>query len=170
MKNATVEYAIPIFPRPILPTVQGDPEYHTIHSIRKLLHANVRSIETHLGGGALSHLGIIISITAYTTIVPTHPWENPTAPEWAPAEVDGGTAARLAAERYCWEEAVVTFRTWNSVKQALKKQIIAVFEPMYLKSLNNDMVGFANTTARDMLEHMCLYYGSITVVDLEQNF
>jgi hypothetical protein len=41
---------------------------------------------------------------------------------------------------------------------------------MYLKILNNDMVGFADTTARDMLEHLCLSYGSITAVDIEQNF
>jgi hypothetical protein len=50
--------------------------------------------------------------------------------------------------------AVVTFRTWTTVAQALKKQIITVFEPMYLKILNNDMVGFANTTARGIIENL----------------
>jgi hypothetical protein len=30
-------------------------------------------------------------------------------------------AAQLAAERHHWEEAVVTFRTWNTVEQALEK-------------------------------------------------
>jgi hypothetical protein len=56
------------------------------------------------------------------------------------------------------------------VEQALKKQIITVFERMYLEILNNDMVGFANTSAREMLEYMFLSYGSITAVDLERNF
>jgi hypothetical protein len=56
------------------------------------------------------------------------------------------------------------------VDQALKKQIITVFEPMYLEILNNDMVGFANTSARDMLEHLFVSYGSITAVYLEHNF
>jgi hypothetical protein len=41
---------------------------------------------------------------------------------------------------------------------------------MYLKNLNNDMVGFSNTTARDMIEHIFLSYGSITAVDLERNW
>jgi hypothetical protein len=41
---------------------------------------------------------------------------------------------------------------------------------MYLEILNNDMVGFSNTTAREMLEHLFLSYGSITAVDLERNF
>jgi hypothetical protein len=56
------------------------------------------------------------------------------------------------------------------VEQALKKQIITVFEPMYLEFLNNDMVGFANTSAREMLENLFLSYASITAVDLKRNF
>jgi hypothetical protein len=50
------------------------------------------------------------------------------------------------------------------------RNIITVFEPMYLEILNNDMVGFANTTAIDMLDHLFLSYRSITAVDLENNF
>jgi hypothetical protein len=81
----------------------------------------------------------------------------------------GGTAAQLSAERHNWEEAVVTFRTWTTMEQALKTKIIMVFEPIYLEILNNDMVGFANTFARDMLENLFLSYGSIAAVDLECN-
>jgi hypothetical protein len=65
---------------------------------------------------------------------------------------------------------VLTFRTWTIVEQALKKQIITLFEQMSLEILNNDMVGFSNTTARDMLEHLFLSYGSTTAVDLENNW
>jgi hypothetical protein len=32
------------------------------------------------------------------------------------------------------------------------------------------MVGFANISAREMIYHLFLTYGSITAVDLEQNF
>jgi hypothetical protein len=41
---------------------------------------------------------------------------------------------------------------------------------MYLEILNNDMVGFANTTARDMIDHLFRSYGSITAVDPEHNW
>jgi hypothetical protein len=34
------------------------------------------------------------------------------------------------------------------VQQALKKQSITVFEPMYLEILNDYMVGFANITSQ----------------------
>jgi hypothetical protein len=45
-----------------------------------------------------------------------------------------------------------------------------VVEPMYIEILNDDLVGLANTTSRDMLDHLFLSYGSITAVDIEQNF
>jgi hypothetical protein len=135
----------------------------------------VRAIDTHLGGGALGHLCLIVSDAAYAIIAPTGKndpilWTNPTAPGCAPAVLDQGTAAQLSAARHSWEEAVLTFRTFNMVQQALKKQIITVFEPMYLDILNNDMVGFANITARELLDHLLLTYGNITAVDLEKTF
>jgi hypothetical protein len=41
---------------------------------------------------------------------------------------------------------------------------------MYFDILNDDMVGFANTSAREMLDHLFPTYGSINDVDLEHNF
>jgi hypothetical protein len=52
----------------------------------------------------------------------------------------------------------------------LKKQTISVFEPMYLDILNDNMVGYANISAIDMLDHLFETYGNITAVDLEINF
>jgi hypothetical protein len=75
-----------------------------------------------------------------------------------------------SAARHIWEEDVQTYRTCTSVQQALKKQIISVFEPMYLDILNDNMVGYANISARGMLDHLFETYGNITPVDLEINF
>jgi hypothetical protein len=41
---------------------------------------------------------------------------------------------------------------------------------MYIGILNDDLVGFASTTSRDMLDHLFLSYVSITAVDIEKNF
>jgi hypothetical protein len=41
---------------------------------------------------------------------------------------------------------------------------------MSLDFLNDDMVGFANITARSMLDHLFIIYGNVTAVDLENNF
>jgi hypothetical protein len=170
MKYATVEDVIASFPHPLISTVQGEPDYQTIHATQKLLPANARAIDTHLGGGDLGHLGIIVSVTAYTIVVPLHPWANPTAPGRRPEAIAAGVPAQISAARHLWGENVHTFRTNNTVEQALKKRIITVFEPMYLDILNDDMVGFAYISAREMLDHLFLTYGSITAVDLEHHF
>jgi hypothetical protein len=174
MKYATVEEVMASFPHPLLPTVQGEPDYQTIHAARKFLQANSRAIDTHLGGCTLGHLGLIISDASYTIIAPTTDavltlWITPQSPGRAPANTDG-TAAQISAAHHIWEEDVQTYRTFTSVQQALKMQIIRLFEPMYLDILNENMVGYANISARDMLDHLSETYGNITAVDLEINF
>jgi hypothetical protein len=174
MKYSAVEDFMASFPHPTLPTVEGDPDYQTILATRNFLQANSRAIDTHLGGGTLGHLGLIISDASYSNTAPPTAeaptlWVTPNAPGRAPAETDG-TAAQISAARHVWEEDVQTYRTCTSVQQALKKQIISVFEPMYLEILNENMVGYANISARDMLGHLFETYGNITAVDLEINF
>jgi hypothetical protein len=122
----------------------------------------------------LGHLGLIISDASYAMIAPTTDkeptlWVTPNAPERAPATMDG-TAAQISAARHMWEEDVQTYRTRTAVQQALKKQIISVFEPMYLEILNANMVGYVNISARGMLDHLFATYGNITAVNLEINF
>jgi hypothetical protein len=173
MKYSTVKDVLVSFPHPILPTVEGEPDYQTIHATRKFLQANSRAIDTHLGGGTLGHLGLIVTDAAYSNIAPPTAeapifWVTPNAPGRAPAATDG-TAAQLSAARHVWEEDVQTYRTCTSVQQALKKQIMGVFEPMYLEILNYNMVGYASISASDMLDHLFETYGNITAVDLEIN-
>jgi hypothetical protein len=173
MKYATVEDIMASFPHHVLPTVQGEPDYQTIHATRKFLQANLRAIDTHLGGGTLGHIGLIISDASCAMIAPTTAggptlWTRPQAPGRAPANADG-TAVQISAARHIWEEDVQTYRTCTSVQQALKKHIINIFEPMYLDILNDNMVGYANISARDMLDHLVETYGTITAVDLEIN-
>jgi hypothetical protein len=94
MKYATVEDVTASFPHPVLLIVQGEPDYQTIHATRKSLQANLRAIDTHLGGGTMGHLGLIISDASYAMIAPTTDkgptlWINPQAPGRDPANTDG---------------------------------------------------------------------------------
>jgi hypothetical protein len=119
-------------------------------------------------------LGLINSDATYSNISPPTAeaptfWETPDAPGRAPATTDG-TSAQLSAAHHIWEEDVQTYWTCTSVQQALKNQIISVFESMYLEILNDNMVRYANISARDMLDHLFETYGNITAVDLEINF
>jgi hypothetical protein len=174
MNYATVEEVMASFPHPVLPTVQGEPDYQTIHATRKFLQSNLRAINTHLGGGTLVHLVLINSDASYAMISPTKYtgptlWVTPQAPGRAPVNTDG-IAAQISSAHHIWEEEVETYRTCTSVQQALKKQIISVFEPMYLDILKDNMMAYANISARDMLDHLFKTYGNIAAVDLEINF
>jgi hypothetical protein len=60
-----------VFVIPILLTGLGEPYYQTIHAIQKLLQVNARAIDTHLGGGAFGHLGLIFYDAAYAIIATT---------------------------------------------------------------------------------------------------
>jgi hypothetical protein len=156
------------------PNIPGRPDYQTIHATWKFLQANSRAIETHLGGGTLGHLGLIIYDASYAMIAPTTYagptlWTTPQPPGRAPSNTDG-TAAQISAAHHIWEEDVQTYRTYTSVQQAFQKQSISVFEPMYLDILNGNMVGCANISARDMLDHLFDTYGNINAVDLKINF
>jgi hypothetical protein len=85
MKYSTVEDVMESFPHPVLTEVQGEPDYQTIHATRKFIQANSRAIDTHLGGGTLGDLGLIISDSSYAQIAPTTNdeqtlWVTPPAP------------------------------------------------------------------------------------------
>jgi hypothetical protein len=61
VKYSTVDDVLASFPLPMLPTVEGEPDYQNIHETIKFLQENTRAIDTHLDGGTLGHLGLIIS-------------------------------------------------------------------------------------------------------------
>jgi hypothetical protein len=112
MKYSTVEDVLASFPHPFLTTVEGEPDYQTIHATRKFLQANSLAIDTHLGGGTLGQLGLIVSDAAYSNIAPPTAgdptvWKTPNAPGRAPATAEG-TAAQISAARHVWEEDVQT--------------------------------------------------------------
>jgi hypothetical protein len=70
IKYATVEDVNTSFPHPVLPTVQGEPDYQIIHAIRKSRQTNSRAIDNHLGGGTIGHLGLIVSDESNAMIAP----------------------------------------------------------------------------------------------------
>jgi hypothetical protein len=103
MTYATVEDVIASFHHPVLTILQGEPDYQTIHAIQKSLQANSRAIDTHLGGGTLGHLGLVISDASYAMTTPATDagptlWINPQAPGRAPANTYI-TSAQISAAR-----------------------------------------------------------------------
>jgi hypothetical protein len=122
--------------------VIGEPDYHTLHAVRKMLRANARSIDTHLGGGAFGHLGVIISNVAYEMISRLNAWENPEFPGRAPTAIEGdGTAAQISVEKHLWEKATTVFKTYNTVQSALKNKSSRSLNQCTLRLLMMTLLG-----------------------------
>jgi hypothetical protein len=91
--------------------------------------------------------------------------------------LDNPTAPRAGPSQHGWNSGPNQRRSphlgggrSNLPDMHLRATIISVFEPMYLDILNNNMVGYANISAIDMLDHLFETYVNITAVDLEINF
>jgi hypothetical protein len=123
----------------------------------------------HIGTLGPHHIGCFLRHDCPNNGRQTNNLGKTTSPRGAPATMYW-TAAQISTAHHIWDEDVQTYRTCTSVQQALKKKIFSLFEPMYLEILNDNMVGYANISARYMLDHLFETYGSITAVKLEINF
>jgi hypothetical protein len=62
------------------------------------------------------------------------------------------------------------YRTYHNVDQAIKKLIIESFDDVYLNSLSDEIVGYANCTSLQLLTHILTYYTMIAPTELTQNY
>jgi hypothetical protein len=87
------------------------------------------------------------------------------------AEVVAGMAAAVIAEMTRLHlEATQVYRTYHNVGQATKKLMIKAFDDAYRNALSNEVVGYANCTALQLLTHLLAYYAMIAPTELTQNY
>jgi hypothetical protein len=95
-------------------------------------------------------------------IAPTNPDSTATIPANTPPE------ARAMIERNYVSNAK-EFQAYNTLQQALNQQIIKTFDSLYLQGLEDDVVAFANVSARQMMVFLFDTYGGITQNNLVDN-
>ena len=159
----TPEALIESFPHPTLPKIDGTPTYETLADLKTLIAANAATIPSTRGGGTNGHLGIILSPAVYTTVSATA-WINPTNPGGVPVIPPGTTAAQTGAIIRTHTEELREWREYNNVQLALKKQLLAAIDPIYLRAIRTRHIGFANRTIRELLTHLISEYGHITTM------
>ena len=67
------------------------------------------------------------------------------------------------------QEELWIWREYNATDKALKQQLLGVYDKMYLKTLQNRHMGFANVTTKQMLWHLYDNYGVITPTEHAEN-
>ena len=162
----TVEKYIETFPIPTLTRIVGQPTYEQVKELNEELNANAASIVTTRGGGAHGYLAITVSPTIYATLTSTA-FVAPTMPP--PVDPAGMTGPQIANANRIFNEQKAEFHSYINLQNALKKQLIAAVDPLFLRTIRQPYVGFANSTFRDMLQHLYKTHADISADDLDEN-
>ena len=165
---ASVESIIESFPYPTISAIIGEPTYESITAVARHLKANAASVHTELGGGALGHLALLMTPAVYATISLV-PYNAPGNPGPTPNLDAGGTAPVLSAIIRTHTENLRLWRLHTNLDKALKQQLIGSVNRMYIRTLEDQHIGFANVSTLDLLQHLLQAYGRITEHALSTN-
>ena len=132
--SLTVDKQIEAFPYPNLFRIVGTLTYETIKIVNEELSANAATISSE-SGGTYGYFALTIPQAIYRTLTAT-PFTAPTAPT-APV-LTGLTGPQISAGNRAYDKRKATFNEYyTSLQLALKKQIIAVIDPIYLRAIRD---------------------------------
>jgi hypothetical protein len=163
---------IATFPRseftPLNCSVKGKPDHTSIALLEKEVFENARAIYSPLGTGTHGHLFLVVSDARYITLTgaatapvpPTNPGVHP---------VLGGTAHEIAQAERVHKNELAQFKTCTIVDAHIKKLILAAVPATYIEELSDTVMGFANVTTLQILDHLRTTYGIISPDDLKTN-
>jgi hypothetical protein len=169
MTASTPDELIAGVPHSFLLKVTGEPTFEDLNVIRRLLNTNAMSVSSYIGGFRHGHLCIIMMDEEYfSTAADVFPVpDNP----GALAEVVAGiTAAVIAELTRLHRESTQVYRTYNMWTRQLEKLILEAFDNAYLNALSQKVVGYANCTSLDLLNHILTFYAMIAPTELTQNY
>ena len=166
MTSPTPESYIESFPKTTLTRIIGLPTYDTIKKVNDELSQNAASVHTDLGGGNHGFLALTVKPTIYATISATA-FTAPTNP--AVPNLAGLTGAQISAANRRYDDDRKKFSDYIALQNALKKQLTAAVEDIYLEAISAPYVGFGNLTILQMLDHLYDVYAKILPDDLVKN-
>lgn len=156
------------FPHNSLTAIHGKPTPQALQRLKKELIANAMSVPSTRGGGLHGHLAIILSDYDYELIA-GQPFDKPVHPGPPPNHAINATNAQIHAADTTYNRAIEEFQTYNTTSNALRALLITAVESNYYNILNDPLFGYANTTPREIFEHLDNTYGTISTKDLEKN-
>jgi hypothetical protein len=156
------------FPHPNITPIDGQPNYETLAELHVQLNSNAASVHSNLGNGQLGLLPLTVSDVVYNTlsntpfVTPINPGPNPTIP----AHSTGILINEINRQH---DAATHLFNQYGSIDKALKQQIVAAIDPMFLRTLRSKYVGYQQHSTRNILDHLYATYANISASDLLTN-
>jgi hypothetical protein len=153
----------------VLPRIIGIPTFASIQLLANDLKANTACISSELGGGALGHLALTVPVDIYATLSNTA-WVAPINPGVAPPAIAANaSAAQVAANHNRYNNNLRVFRLYNNVQNALKQQLLAAIDDIYVRTLCNMHTGYTRVTVLQILTHLYTTYGRLTPMAMQEN-
>ena len=164
-----IDYKNNVFEHPELSRIIGEPTTASLITLLAEVRDNAGSVQTDLGGGDHSHLGLVCTPQTYQVLVPAaeqyiHP-ENPGRLVLAEASL---TQYQIAQAREEHEESTRLFREVNGVEQTLIQQIVSAVEPKYLRAFRTPCTNKLNHTIPEIFNHLFNTYGDVTPSKLRE--
>jgi hypothetical protein len=158
------------FPLPVLTPVNGEPNYASLQLLQSELSSNAMSQFSNRGGGAHGHLGVLLSATEYNTIATNNtPFFPPVHPGPTLVIPLGATDQQVRETTRIYTSTITEYATYIAIGNALKAQIIAAIDRIYLDDVRDPVYNFATVSPLDILDHLHNTYGTIDNDQLDQN-
>ena len=156
------------FPRPIVDPILGLPTYATIKELHVQLNSNAASIFMNIGDGQHDLLRLAVSNAQYNS-VSTVPFVAPANPGATVTYLPNATSARIKHADDTHDKAFILFKEYTLADKVLKQLLLVAIEEKHYRVLRNDLIGCANVTTRDLIQHLYTCYGNSTSTQLTNN-
>lgn len=169
MTTGTINYASSFFKYKIPKPIQGTPTNKTLKRLKTELQANASSVESDLGGGDHSCLGLVLTDEEYTNVTPPPPpFIVPVFP--GALNIEPGTdQVQAFALREQYMEAKRKYYECKNIEKSLQRHIQDAIEDKYLESLVNEDTQLIQEDIPIVLEYLFGIYGKIPSEEVKNN-
>ena len=157
------------FPYLTITPIIGYSGYKSISEVHLQLNANSASIQSHLGYGTLDLLFLTVLPAVHNTIslIPFIPLVNPGPESIIPVSITG---PQIADTRLQFVNSTKLYKQYDTTENALKQLLLsAVDDMMFVRSLRNRHIGYANVAKSQIINHLYILYAKNRPSDLEEN-
>ena len=162
-----INYSDTYFQYKELTNIHGEPTYDSIKRLHNQVKANAASVPSTLGGGTFGHLGLVLTPQQYA-MISNAPFNRPNHP--GPCVIpQNSTQAQIQAIKDTHTEQLRIFNEVLGVEAALRQQINAAVEDLYLKAIRNRQTNAIILPVSDIFhEHLYPTYGEVDTYKLEE--
>ena len=163
---SSIDKIVEGFPSRMIDPIVRAPNYKKIAKVHLKLNLNAASVHSNLINGTLGLLyqnlspAVYSTLSATTFVVPVNPGADPVIPT-------GSTTPQKYDLRYSFTAAKNIFTEYDRTDKSLRQQLLLSIDEMFVRSLRHKVIGYGNTTTREILDNLYSTYSNIYPSDFQ---